>query len=215
MAAEVIKEDFKTWVDQADMPKGKKQVALAAIKLFSEDGFDGTSTKAIAQEAGVSQATIFKYFKTKDDLLDWIISPIMKNIIPVYVSEFKDQLSSERMNLQAVIHFIVRNRYQFLIDNKEIAIIVITTMMTNEDVKNHFVEMIKQQGSPVFTAFSKLLSDTGEVRSGIDFLAVMRMIISQILIYFIQVNKILPQVDSNQDKDLSQIEEFIYRSIKK
>ena len=39
-----------------------------AIHLFATLGFRGTTTRAIAQAAGVSEAVIFRHFATKDDL---------------------------------------------------------------------------------------------------------------------------------------------------
>lgn len=41
----------------------------AAIALFAAQGYARTTTKEIAQAAGVSEGTIFKYFPTKRDLL--------------------------------------------------------------------------------------------------------------------------------------------------
>lgn len=40
----------------------------AAIDVFSKHGFGGTTTKAVAKEAGVSEAVIFRHFATKDEL---------------------------------------------------------------------------------------------------------------------------------------------------
>jgi len=39
-----------------------------AAELFSQKGFSGTTTKEIADNAGVSEAIIFRHFATKDDL---------------------------------------------------------------------------------------------------------------------------------------------------
>lgn len=41
----------------------------AALHLFVENGFHGTATSKIAQEAGVANGTLFQYFKTKDELV--------------------------------------------------------------------------------------------------------------------------------------------------
>ena len=49
------------------------QIAQVAMRLFSERGFRGTTTKEIAQAAGVSEAIIFRHFTTKDDLYTAII----------------------------------------------------------------------------------------------------------------------------------------------
>lgn len=40
----------------------------AAGRLFSERGFVGTTTRAIALESGVNEALLFRHFKTKEDL---------------------------------------------------------------------------------------------------------------------------------------------------
>lgn len=47
----------------------REQILQAALKLFVEFGFHGTPTSRIAQEAGVSNGTLFHYFKTKDELV--------------------------------------------------------------------------------------------------------------------------------------------------
>jgi AcrR family transcriptional regulator len=43
-------------------------IILAALKVFSESGFHGTTTKALAKAAGVSEALLFRHFPSKDDL---------------------------------------------------------------------------------------------------------------------------------------------------
>ena len=52
----------------------KKQLLEIAMKLFSEQGFDGTSTREIAQAAGVNEALIFRHFRTKEALFWAVLS---------------------------------------------------------------------------------------------------------------------------------------------
>jgi AcrR family transcriptional regulator len=44
------------------------QILAIAVKLFSERGFRGTTTKEIAHAAGVSEAMVFRHFATKEEL---------------------------------------------------------------------------------------------------------------------------------------------------
>jgi AcrR family transcriptional regulator len=41
----------------------------AAIELFAANGFDETTVEEVAQAAGISRASFFRYFSSKDDLL--------------------------------------------------------------------------------------------------------------------------------------------------
>ena len=51
----------------------RQQIVTVAMRLFSERGFRGTTTKEIAQAAGVSEAIIYRHFATKDELYAAII----------------------------------------------------------------------------------------------------------------------------------------------
>ena len=51
----------------------RADIVEKAERLFSQRGFKGTTTRAIAEEAAISEATIFKYFSRKEDLYKAII----------------------------------------------------------------------------------------------------------------------------------------------
>ena len=46
----------------------RSQILAIAVSLFSNRGFRGTTTKEIAQAAGVSEAMVFRHFATKEEL---------------------------------------------------------------------------------------------------------------------------------------------------
>ena len=51
----------------------RRQLIEIAVKYFSRFGFQGASTKAIAKEAGVTEAIIYRHFSTKEHLYSAIL----------------------------------------------------------------------------------------------------------------------------------------------
>ena len=54
-------------------PDRRQQIIAAAMDLFAKKGFRGTTTRDLATQAGVNEAIIFRYFKTKEELYSAII----------------------------------------------------------------------------------------------------------------------------------------------
>lgn len=64
-------------------PKARKDELLArAIEFFSEEGFDG-GTRALAKRIGITQPLIYRYFPSKDDLINEVYNA-------VYMAQWKD-----------------------------------------------------------------------------------------------------------------------------
>jgi AcrR family transcriptional regulator len=55
---------LKTTRQQQD--ETRRQIVASAVDLMTRQGFDGTTMKDIARAAGIGDATIYKYFPTKD-----------------------------------------------------------------------------------------------------------------------------------------------------
>ena len=51
-----------------DDPPAKRQILRAAMKLFSEQGFAGTSIRDIARESGYTNPALYKHFAGKEEL---------------------------------------------------------------------------------------------------------------------------------------------------
>jgi AcrR family transcriptional regulator len=52
----------------------KQQIFHAAVHLFLENGFDGTSMDEVAERAGVSKQTVYSHFQNKEELFSHCIS---------------------------------------------------------------------------------------------------------------------------------------------
>src|SRR3954454_324035 len=47
----------------------RQRIAEAAVRLFADRGFDNVPVAEVARAADVSEATVFNYFPTKEDLV--------------------------------------------------------------------------------------------------------------------------------------------------
>lgn len=57
----------------------KQKIIEASMKLFMENGYLGTSTIAIAEEAGVSEMTLFRKFQTKQNIFESMLKHTLVN----------------------------------------------------------------------------------------------------------------------------------------
>ncbi|MEW6475316.1 MAG: helix-turn-helix domain-containing protein [Actinomycetota bacterium] len=57
-------------VSSADVTTASRQaISAVALRLFATRGYEQTTVADIAAAAGVSRATVFRYFRSKDDIL--------------------------------------------------------------------------------------------------------------------------------------------------
>jgi len=50
----------------------KEAIRKAAIKIMAKEGFYNTKMQAIADECGIAIGTLYLYFISKEDILDYI-----------------------------------------------------------------------------------------------------------------------------------------------
>ncbi len=81
----------------------------AAVEAFSENGFKGTSTRDIAERAGVHHPLITYHFKNKDQLwraaADYVFGTFTESLSNA-LDEYKEQDPKQRMS--ALIHTYVK-----------------------------------------------------------------------------------------------------------
>lgn len=195
------------------MPRGKKAALVAAMDLFSKDGFDGTSTVDIAKAAGISQATIFKYFHTKQDLMLAIVRPVIEHFFPTYRDEFFAGIA-KRTTLPDMVRFMVTDRYNFVAGNIEAAKILAMEMMTNEDLRQLFGKLVSANDFNFLGELLKNFRRTGELRDDVDAAGIVRIFGGQLMVYLVQKNY-APVLVHDEAQDLEIISEQIIRTIKK
>jgi AcrR family transcriptional regulator len=54
-------------------PPTRDRLLAAAARVYAREGLTGATTRAIAEEAGVNEVTLFRHFQTKDRLLAAVV----------------------------------------------------------------------------------------------------------------------------------------------
>ncbi|MGN0485085.1 MAG: TetR/AcrR family transcriptional regulator [Lachnospiraceae bacterium] len=110
----------------------KEKIIFEALKLFSKDGFEASSTRAIARSINCSDAVIYKHFKSKQEILDAIVE-ICSNRLMEKSTQFKleemcwedvEKICLNMFEFQTTDEWIVPFRRLLVIEqfkNKELA----------------------------------------------------------------------------------------------
>ena len=77
-----------------------EMILSAAMKLFSEKGFDKTSMQEIVEESGVSKGSIFHHFNSKEEILVAVMirqAKMHEQITSKWLAEIKGITAKEKM----------------------------------------------------------------------------------------------------------------------
>lgn len=97
------------WSKPSELPKPKArpakmtaaerraQIINVSKQLFSQKGFNGTTTKEIAQASGISEAMIFCHFASKEDLYTAIIDQRIQEVGDAFSDEALQAQDDERV----------------------------------------------------------------------------------------------------------------------
>ena len=78
----------------------REQILEAATQLFARQGFQGTTTKQISEQTGVTEALIFRHFASKDELYWAVIERKIKAAAPG--EHMRERLSAGGSDLEVL-----------------------------------------------------------------------------------------------------------------
>lgn len=85
----------------------KQQILLAALDLFSQNGYAGTSIRQIARAVGVRESAIYNHYKSKEEIFNAILSEFKSRTIGEKV--LSDDLLDDMANPEKFLkNFAVR-----------------------------------------------------------------------------------------------------------
>jgi AcrR family transcriptional regulator len=90
----------------------RARILNAALDVFSEYGFEGSSLQQIADRLGLTKAALYYYFRSKDELLGALVEPViaeLDEILDAHAGE-RDSPARRRRFMQDYLDYLLRQR---------------------------------------------------------------------------------------------------------
>lgn len=127
----------------------EEAIVEAAIRLINKNGFASTSISKIAKEAGVSPATIYVYFESKEDLLNNLYLMTKESMIESIGFHY-DQTAGWEVNFK---HFF-DSTCRFMMNNRD-SLAFLEQCWSNPMISAATLEQGAKMFTPVFELFQK------------------------------------------------------------
>ena len=149
----------------------------AAEKLFAVTGFDGTSVRDIAHEAGINVAMISYYFGSKEKLMEAVFEQRTANIRIKVESLLQNQ---QLTNLQKV-NILIEDYVDRFIEQQEFHKIMLREQLIDKDtVIAGFIHELKKRNLASIKELIKDGQKNGEFKKNIDIMLMMTTMVGTV-----------------------------------
>jgi AcrR family transcriptional regulator len=136
----------------------RTRILQAAQKLFAAQGFDGTTTRDLAQAAGVAEGTLFRHFSNKKAILVEVATSGWVDILTDLLTEL-----SEMGSYKAVAQ-VMRRRMWNMQKNVEIMRVCFMEVQFHPDLRDRIQTEVIDKMTDVAEAFFQTAMDKGIYR---------------------------------------------------
>jgi AcrR family transcriptional regulator len=141
----------------------RRRILEAAGRVFARDGFRGATTREIAREAQVNEVTLFRHFRSRNDLLRAVLCRPLEKVL---VDPADERLWVN--DLRAAVRKFVESYYAMLVDKEAL---VRAYHAESKTISLEIREIIAERAAPVRNKLIERLEraqKAGLVRSNIN-----------------------------------------------
>jgi TetR/AcrR family fatty acid metabolism transcriptional regulator len=153
-------------------PQREVRILDAALDLFGRKGFEATTVSAICEAAGVSEATLYEYFESKEQVLF--------SIAEIYTRREFDRLESLRHYVRdprEKLRVVIQAYLEFYERNPLYTSVALLTLKANRNfIQSAAYEVVRKASRPIVEAFQAGV-EAGVFRSDIDGFLVRNMVL--------------------------------------
>jgi TetR/AcrR family transcriptional regulator, fatty acid metabolism regulator protein len=152
----------------------REEILKAAQEVFAKKGFQEATVSDVAQQAGVSDTTIYEYFSTKEDLLFSI--PMETSLKAMELESFLHYIRGSSNKLRAIIYHYL----QFYQNNPDYASVVMLILKQNRNFLQTETYQIIRKGFRIILDVIEEGIATGEFQKNTDPLLVRHVLLGSI-----------------------------------
>lgn len=117
----------------------REQILEAALQLFAERGFAGTSTRELAAHVGVTEPVLYRHFRSKEDLLREVAR---RNSFLPHLKQFAEL--DMGMPLRDHLLTLARRWRQFVRERRHLVLLVLREMHHTPEIARVFRETLQE-----------------------------------------------------------------------
>jgi AcrR family transcriptional regulator len=138
----------------------RDQVLRAAAAVFSEKGYHHATTKDIAAAAGVSEGTIYNYFRGKSDLLVGMIARLAE------LEALDRQLAQalQETDARASLVILIRRRIDLMERNEQLVRAILPEIITSPELRRRFLNQFLAKTTQPLEGYLRGRVQTGQMR---------------------------------------------------
>ena len=170
------------------LPEKEEKILKSAIKVFSEKGFSASTTNEIAKNAGVAEGTIFRYFKTKKDILRGILIQTINLASGKLVMDGIEKIFSEsgEKDLRFMLRELIYDRMKMAEIFFPMARVIITEALFHDDVREAIYQNVIVRALDTFRQFHSKMVERGMMRQDVNSEVLFRTILANIAVLIAQ-----------------------------
>lgn len=213
---DLMKKFWDEVKDEDQLSDKQKKIMEASIKLFSEKGFHAASTNEIAKEAGVAEGTIYRYFKTKKDILVSLVAPMVLRFAAPYLLKDMKTIMQEDLPIEEAFKKLYKNRLMIIEKNWDRLRLIIQEVQFNPELREALVDNLVSYARNMTEAFVTEKIQEGVFRPLPPF-AVTRAIVTMMVGYLFFKHIIFPDESKtlDDDQEIALMVDILLNGIKK
>ncbi|WP_232057775.1 TetR/AcrR family transcriptional regulator [Listeria sp. PSOL-1] len=211
---DLVKQMLNVAEQDKRMSEKQKKIIQAAIELFSEKGFAGTSTSEIARRASVAEGTIFRHYKTKKDLLMAITMPtLIDGVIPFLAQDFSEQVLTQKYpDFESFVRGIIMNRFAFSKENGKAIKIYFLELFYHDELREQFSNIFMTHVKGKFDQLIDYYKERGEI-AAMPNSTIMRALITNIVGFLLTRFVVMPDSDWQDEEEIDFTVAYILHGI--